>query len=321
MGSPARFNHSTFNPALNVGLDEFDLVASRAGLVGLDVAPSLEVSMQSGQYKVRELYDVLKEYGTARHSDGTYGRGDLRFNKDSYSTEEHGFEVPIDNRDASIHAGYWDAELEAAQLAQDVVLRNHTKRVVAAALAGTSLSEGADTVWTNIASSDPVKDVRDARIKIKEKTGSSPNALCVNWRIWEVLRDNSAIRDRLVNIGIVGGASQPMLSRDMVAMALDLEFLFVSGGQRNATNEPAEPSTLTDIWDNTKALLFIRGNGSLKMPQYMRTFHWGDDGSSIGGTYETYHNDEVRSDVFRFRMETDEKVVYADAACVITSVA
>ena len=162
--SVARFAHTTFNPAIQVGLDTFDLVASRMGFVGLDIAPPLEVTRQTGEYKKRDVRDILMEFDTERHDQGTYSQGSFRFTKDSYTTKEHGFEVPVDERQQAIHASYWDAELEAAELARDQVLRNHNRRVVTAALAGTSLTAAAGTVWTNVASADPMADALRSRI-------------------------------------------------------------------------------------------------------------------------------------------------------------
>jgi hypothetical protein len=52
----------------------------------------------------------------------------------------------------------------------------------------------------------------------------------------------------------------------------------------------------------------------------MRTFHWGEDGSNIGGQYETYYSDAKRCRMFRQRMDTSEKVITPECGSIITAI-
>jgi hypothetical protein len=55
-------------------------------------------------------------------------------------------------------------------------------------------------------------------------------------------------------------------------------------------------------------------------PCVARVFHWGEDGSTIGATIESYRDEPKRSDVVRSRMDTDEVVMYVEAAHLLDNV-
>ncbi len=316
--------NSTFGtnlrPELSDAMEKFDLEADQAGCVGLQIAPALEVDLPAGEYGVLEIADVLKNRQTVRNSDGSYNRGDTEGGKDSYSTSEHGFEMRVDDRDARIYGLWWDAEMIAAKLARDAVVRNHNSRVIAAALsiAGT---QAAGTVWSTTATATPIDNVRAAKIAIRNRTGVIPDAMCIEWEAFEMLRDCAQIIDRLKYSGHTN-PNRDNITIQAVAQALDLKKLIVAGSMANSANEP-QAATLASQWTRTKALVFKSADGAgrnTKSPQFMRTFHWGADGSEIGGVFESYEDPSRRGQIVRSRMETHEKVMYAALGQQITGV-
>jgi len=51
-----------------------------------------------------------------------------------------------------------------------------------------------------------------------------------------------------------------------------------------------------------------------------RTFHWGQDGSSVGGTVESYRDEVVRGNVIRVRHDVDEVILYPQAGHLLSNV-
>ena len=51
-----------------------------------------------------------------------------------------------------------------------------------------------------------------------------------------------------------------------------------------------------------------------------RTFHWGEDGSTIGGTVETYRDENIRSDIVRNRLDVDEKRLVIESGHLLTNI-
>lgn len=308
----------TPRPDIRDRLDKFDLEADQAGFVGLKIAPALEVSEAFGQFPTQELKDRLKSHNTERNFDGSYPSTEHKTGKGSYATEEHGIEERVDDRYAKMYGNWVDAEELAAQGTRDAVLRNHNARVIAAALS-ISTTNAAGTAWSTTATSDPIANLRAARLAMRARGVQPGNCLVIDWEAYEYLLDNDKILERVKYSGHYD-PRRGNITVAAVAQALDVEELIISGSIKNTANE-AQAASIASMWDKTKALLFRRVTGkNTKLTQFMRTFHWGADGSQIGGTFESYYSPERRGEVIRNRMDTDEKLLYEEAGQIITGV-
>ncbi|MCA8972864.1 MAG: hypothetical protein KDC95_23975, partial [Planctomycetes bacterium] len=257
-----------------------------------------------------------KSYDTSRGADGTYGKVSGTFTTDSYNCEENGIEERVDRRDARRYGNYIDAEMIAAMRTRDIVLKNHNSRVITLAL-GVATTTGAGTVWSTTATATPIANVRAAKIAIRNRCGAMANAMCLDWEAWEYLRNCSEIIERLKYSGL---DDPKQASLNAVASVLGLEEIIISGAVTDGAAAPLAAS-VASMWDRTKALVFVKSTTQdTRKPHFMRTFHWGADGSQIGGAFESYYDPARRSDILRHRMDTDEKVLYADVAQVITDV-
>jgi hypothetical protein len=49
-------------------------------------------------------------------------------------------------------------------------------------------------------------------------------------------------------------------------------------------------------------------------------FHWSEDGSSPGGTVESYRDEIVRGNIIRVRHDVDEVVLYAQAGHLLSNI-
>lgn len=307
-----------YRPDLADALEEFDLEASQMGFVGLDIAPVIEVGVTAGDYPKIALGELLKDRDTRRAEDGTYPKGQGKGTKDTFATEEHGLEERVDEREANVFREWWDAEVLAARRCRDAVLRNHNQRVIDLALA-ISGSAAAGTAWSSTSSATPIANVRAACIAVRNRTGMVPNAMVIDWEAYQYLKDCAEIVDRVKYSGL-DDPKRGNMTVSALAQALGLEHISISGAQVNSANE-AQSVSLASQWTKTIALVYCRaGDNNLRRPRFMNTFHWGADGSTIGGTMESYYDPSRRSDIVRHRMDTDEKVVYGACGQLITGV-
>jgi hypothetical protein len=316
VGTSLTFSPESARPDIAQTLTKFDLEADQQGFVGLKIAPVLEVFEQHGFYPVIEPGELLKDRRTERSSDGTYARGGGTVSRDSYATEEHGMEERVDDRLSAIHRSYFDAEALAGQRTRDAVLRNHNARVIDAAI---NAAGSSDTVsaWTDTEGADPVKDIRDAALDIRGDTGIVMDlVLCMEWSRFQHLKDCESIIDRLKFAGFQN-PNRDNITATALANIFDISEVIVSRSMKNTAAEPKAVSFAT-MWPEDKAMLFIRSNSSDTLrPQFMRTLHWGADGSAIGSVMESYYSEERRSNVIRHRMDTQEKVLYDTTATVL----
>lgn len=308
-------------PDVQWALEEFDVEANQAGFVGLQIAPAIEAETSTGEFPVLPLESVLqKRKSGLRGATGRYARVGGEFQRDTFATKEHGFEEVVDDRQNALLSSWFDMEMIAAKRTRAHLLQEHEYDVITAATAAASATDStaATTVWTDTAST-PIDDIRARKIAFRARTGVLPNAMVIDWEIVEYLRDNVQVIDRINDIQHKD-LSREQITAAILSRAFDLEVI-VSGGMENTAAAPNAP-TLTPLWDKTECMIFRRSISSdTTAPRFMNTIHWSEDGSEIGGHVEDYEEPQTRGNVIRIRQETDEKVIYAACAEMLSGVA
>ena len=84
---------------------------------------------QNASYPKIPIEAVINIQDTKRGAEGEYNRGAWSFETDTYDCEEYGWEEPVDDVQAALYSDYFDAEAVSAEIASDVILRGHEKRV------------------------------------------------------------------------------------------------------------------------------------------------------------------------------------------------
>ena len=106
----------------------------------------------------------------------------------------------------------------------------------------------------------------------------------------------------------------------MLSAIFDLENIIVAGSSRNSAKE-GQAASPTQIWSDEYAMVCKIATGAdMREPCIGRTFHWSEDGSSVGGTVETYRDETVRGNVVRVRHDVDEKLLYAEAGHLLSNI-
>jgi hypothetical protein len=187
---------------------------------------------------------------------------------------------------------------------------------------GSALATAVVEEWDNNHTSDatPIDDVEAAVNKVYDGSGLWPNALIINRKVFRNLRNLDQIVERINSEG-AGNASKPSdISTAMLAQLFDLDFVIVAGNTRNTAAE-GQAATPGQIWSSEYAMVArIATSNDMREPCVGRTFHWSQDGSSIGGTVESYRDETVRGDVIRVRHDVDEFVLYPQAAHLLFNV-
>ncbi len=315
---------ATLRPDLS-SFFEFDLEAEKAGFVAQNVFPVVEVAKASGNFGKIPLEELLQERTTKRAPGAGYARGNWEFDDSTFSTVEHGAEEPVDDNEAEAYRDYFDAEVVSTARAYGAVLRNYEKRVADAVFntttwTGSSLTTAVTNEWDDATNAVPITDVEAAVQKIYDNSGLWANALIVNRKVFRNLRNCDSIIDRINSAG-AGNPSKPSdVTVQMLAAIFDLENIIVAGGTRNTATE-GQSATPGQIWSGEYAMVCKIATGpDMREPCIGRTFHWSEDGSSIGGTVESYRDEPKRSDVIRVRHQTDEVILYAEAGHLLSNI-
>lgn len=312
---------ANLRPDISGLLTEFDLEANQMRMIGLRVFPVLEVGLQAGPFGKITIESLLRSVTTSRGSGSGYHTTEFEFTTDSYATSENGLVVPVDQRNAKIYANYFSAEVVAARLARHGVMVNQEKRIAAKVFnSGTFTPTAVTNEWDDATNATPITDVEAAIQRLYAK-GVIANALVINWSVFRNLRNCAQVIDRISSNG-AGQATKPAdITVAQLAQTFDLANVIVAGSQYNAAAQ-GQTADIDPVWSGEYAMVCrIASPGeSIEMPCIGRTFHWGEDGSQIGGTYESYYDEDIRGDKMRCRMETDEKLMYAEAGELLSNI-
>lgn len=309
-------------PDLADSLTELDLAMERNGFIAYQVAPVFEASTQNGVFGKMTIEELLKERTAKRAPGAGYERGEREFTKDSFTTTEYGIEEVIDDREAQIYADWFDAELVAAEVARDDLLRAAEKRVadlIFNATTWTANTTGITNEWDDAANATPIADVKAARAAVYGATGIWPDTLIINRKVFNNLINVDEVVDRMKYQGFQD-VRQGAITPAAMALAFDLRQILVAGSARNTAGEGATAS-LSPIWSDEYAMVCkVAETGNVREPCIARTFHWGADGSQVGGTIETYDEVQSRSEVVRARHDVQEKVIYMELGHLLSNI-
>jgi hypothetical protein len=205
------------------------------------------------------------------------------------------------------------------------VLRNAEKRVADAVFNattwnGASLTTSITHEWDDAVNAVPITDVEAAVQKIYDGSGLWANALVINKKVFRNLRNSEQIIERINSAGAGNPTKAADVTVEMLKAVFDLEHILVAGASRNSAKE-GQSATPAQIWSDEYAMVCrISRSNDMRDPCIGRTFHWSADGSSIGGTIETYRDETVRGDVVRVRHQVGETILYPEAGHLLSNV-
>ena len=304
---------------------EFDLESENAGYVATEVMPVVDVASQAGSFGKIPIEQLLQQRVTRRAPGAGYARGNFTFTSATYSTEEHGAEEPVDDREAKMYAEYFQAEQISTLRAFSAVLRNAEERVADAVFntttwTGASLTTAPTNEWDDATNAVPLTDVEAAVQQIYDNSGLWANALIINRKVFRNLRNCDQVIDRINSAGAGNPSKASDVTTEMLSQAFDLPHIIVAGTSRNSAIE-GQAATPVQIWSDEYAMVCkVATSADMREPCIGRTFHWSQDGSSIGGTVESYRDETVRGDVIRVRHDVDEVVLYPQAGHLLSNI-
>lgn len=296
-------------------------------LIGLRVAPAVNVDAKDGQYPVfdKDASNLLKrKRNIARANSSNYARGSLAWASDTYSTQEYGFELPIDLNTVKDMSRFYDIEALTAMLAKRVPLLEHEIRVAAMTFSetnyGAATNSGTAYTLANIASFDLGLDVDGAKGRLLAAGETDSDLSVVMSRdVFFRARASTKLQNRLRGIGV---ASDTILNVDeqAVAEALGVKEVLIGKNSYDASLEGVSYSG-SAIWNNTYVWVGKLGTGgspeSMLAGGAQYTLNWAQYGSPIN--VFTYDEPQTNSEVVRASHHVTEKVVNAAQGTLIAT--
>ena len=321
MGTPDT-SLATLRPDLDGSFMEFDLETNQMGFISTQVFPVLNPRSQAGSFGKIKIEELLKERDTTRAPGTGYSRSTHQFTKETYATEEQGAEEPVDDREETMYASYFDAEVIAASRARNAVRINAEKRLAAAVFNETTFTSFKTAVgneWDDAENATPIVDVEAAVQSVWDQTGIWPDTMIMNRKVFRNLRNVDEIVSRVKFQGFmdVRAGNIPIAALSQV---FDIPKLIVANSARDSAKE-GQTTVIAPIWLDEYCMICKTANtNDIKEPCLGRIFHWTADGSQIDGRMETYRDEVVRADIVRSRHDVDEKMLYVEMGHLLTNI-
>lgn len=291
---------------------DFDLEGNKKGYVGLDIMPIFDTALQSGNFPSIDADEMMKPADVKRSNRGTYNRIDFAFGQDNYSCLEYGLEGPVDDALAENYDSYFSAESEMQDILLGLLASEQEKRI-AAVVEAESGTAGSD--WSTVGTSTPRQDIITGIKTVLDRTGKMPDSLHMTWNQFQNVLQSAEFTDSdkyTSNILTSGFETQ----KQVIKSFLQVENLLVSFGVYNGADE-GQAFSGTQIWDDTKAFLFIKGQAGLQGgAAYGKTMNWAND--ELVGT-ESYEEPQTRATIIRARNHRDEKVITSAAGYLLNT--
>lgn len=315
---------STLRPDLGASFQEWSLAMSQAGYIAHRVLPVFETAKKSGTFGRIPIEQLLQQRDTARAPGSGYSRGNFTFIEDSFACKEQGAEEPVDDSEEEIYSDYFELEQVAANRAFLAVLNNAEQRAAnlifnASTWTGAAYTTAITNEWDDAANATPIDDVEAAIQTVWDNSGLWPDSLVINRKVFRNLRNCAQIVDRSKAQGFMD-VRPGAINEQQLAVVFDVKQVIVAGSPINSAKE-GQAASLSPIWSDEYAMVCrIASSNDIKEPCIGRTMHWAQDGSEIGGTVETYREEQTRSDIVRVRHDVHEKVFYVDAGHLLSNV-
>jgi hypothetical protein len=287
------------------------------------MAPPFEAAEQCGTIGIIPLKQLRQTPQTGRDNRGNYNRVGFTFQDETYATHENGLEMPIDRRRAKIYRNWFDFEVACTAITMNMVLRAYEMRIAALIQNATTFSAATAAVtneWNDWPAATPLTDVQKAKLAVWYLSGIYPNAMQVNKRQFDNLRNCSQVTDKIASSGAGQSIKPADITAQILANCFDLDEIIVADSSKDSANE-GQVVDIDQIWSDEYAVLFrAPKTARIEEPCLARTIHWGEDGSVIGGQIETYYEDQSRGDVSRVRHDTQERIMYKEVGYLLSNI-
>jgi hypothetical protein len=167
------------------------------------------------------------------------------------------------------------------------------------------------TKWS-ASGSNPMLDVDNKKAEIKSKTGFAPNTLAITYDVFQALKNNPAVLDRIKY------TQRGIITEDLLAALFGVDKFLVMQAVQDSAAEGAAAS-MDFLVKNCALLCYANPAPSIMQPSAGYTFAWqGLFGAGAqGGRIMTFRMEHLKADRVEGEMAFDQKVVATDLGCFL----
>jgi len=289
-------------------------------LAGLQVLPVFKTPKREPDVPVVPREALIKlPSDLKREARGAYNRGDWEFETMTLRCEEYGWEEPVDDVERAMYSDYFSADEMAMRRATDILLRSQENTIEAAVFNATTFASytgGVSTEWSTAATCTPKADVKAAIQTVRGNTGMNPTDIVFSLKVFENVMISAEIKAYLqyTNPHLLTGFEA---QRQMLSAYFGLNVI-VAGPVYDSAKE-GQAASVTDIWDDEYAMVFVKSTGDLRSPGLGRTFIWSAD-SPENVNVESYREEQTRADIIRVRHHYVAKILKPEFGYLMSNI-
>ncbi len=312
-----------YRPDLGIAVMEY-VEGREVGFIGLEVFPLFETPDSAGTFPVIPMEVLLKLPDTSRAPRANYNTGDWKYENGLYQTAEKGWKELVDDGERKMldRRVPGKADLVSTKRAVNIILRSQEKRIADKLFNASNFTAHAITnEWDDSANATPITDVKTGKAAFRLQCGMLPDALVINYSVFENLRNCAQIVDRIKYT--FPGIQISDMNAAQLATCLGVPRVLVAGAIYDSAGAGLDAS-IAELWSNEYAALvkISRNRDDVTEPGVGRTFLWTED-SPTNPIVEQYRDEDKRSDAFRVRHNVDERLIqsFDSSGTVVSNVA
>lgn len=287
------------------------------GYIAEDVMPIIPVKLETSKFFTydKSRFDAPPALRAER---ALYGRVDWSVTTSTYSCQEYGLELLIDDRERQNAIEPLNLDIDTTEIITDMVLNDREQRVKNVVMNSANYTHsnsanlsGLATAWDQFGTSDPIKDIAvTGRETVRANSGVYPNTLVLGASVFSTLKQHPIIIDRL-KYNPPGGTARGSLGA--LADLFEVDKVLVGLPLTRSSNEN-QTDTLTDLWGKNALLAWINPRPAIKQPTLSYMFQ-----SRPRQVYK-YRDDFRAGDVVRCSEVTAEQMIADQCGYIWTNV-
>lgn len=291
------------------------------------VFPVVPVKRQSDLFYVYNKGDFMRDEAQVRGAGTESAGGDYGVEaSDPYFCRKHAFHKDVTEEERANYDEPLNADTDATDfVSQKMLIRREMEwasKFFTTGVWGHEIT-GGDTAGTNqavkwnLATSNPIKDIADASVKMASETGYKPNTLVLSPAAFTALKNHEDILDRIKY------TQKGIVTEDLLATLFEVEHVYVAWAVVNSAAKGAADS-IDFIMGKNALLCYSNPRPALRKPSAGYIFAWtGLEGAgAYGNRIVRLPMDQLGLGTERIEGEIafDAKKVCADLGCFFAGI-
>lgn len=241
------------------------------------VFPIVPVKRQSDVFYIYSKADFMRDEAQVRGAASESAGGDYGVESSSpYYCRKHAFHKDVTPEERANYDEPLDADKDATYfVSQKMLIRREMewaskffkKGVWGTEITGADAAGEGQAVYWNLATSNPIKDITDAAVKMASETGYKPNTLVLSPFAFNALKNHEDILDRIKY------TQKGIVTEDLLATLFGVERVFVAWGVVNTAAKGAE-ANVGFIMGKHALLCYSNPRPALRTPSAGYIFAW-----------------------------------------------